>query len=276
MNDVFLDHIGFIVEDLEAARHLFAGLGFTLTPRADHTRRDAQGQVVPAGSSQHSAMFDTGYIELMQITDPRAGHPLTAAMRERFGLHVLALGTDDATNCHALRQDAGLPVGPVMDWSRPVSTSERQGLARFLFFDTPWTAGDASYVCWVQHATPELVRSPSLLNHANGVHALRGVHYAGPGRTLQAWAQRLQQAGAVSGTRMNLGNSWIALTADESLSRVLPVAITLGLPDPHALASRAQGMGIPVVSADLDCIEIDLSGLAGLRLRAVRESFPPP
>ena len=89
---VDLDHIGFIVPELAAARVLFEGLGFTLTGRADHTRRDAEGRVVPAGSAQHSVMFDTGYIELMQITDPLAGHQLTPAMRERFGLHVLALG----------------------------------------------------------------------------------------------------------------------------------------------------------------------------------------
>ena len=122
---VGLDHVGFIVDDLEEARALFAALGFTLTPRADHTRRNAAGEVIPAGSSQHSAMFDDGYIELMQITDPDAGHQLTPAMRERFGLHVVAFGTSDAPVCHAARQRAGLSVGAVMDWSRPVKTAER-------------------------------------------------------------------------------------------------------------------------------------------------------
>ena len=186
VDTVDLDHIGFIVPDLAAGRGLFEGLGFTLTARADHTRRDAEGRVVPAGSAQHSVMFDIGYIELMQITDPLAGHQLTPAMRERFGLHVLALGTADAAACHAARQQAGLPVGAVMDWSRPVSTPERSGLARFLYFDTRWSPGDPSYVCWVQHATPELVRSPSLLRHANGATALRGLRYAGPSAALQA------------------------------------------------------------------------------------------
>ena len=71
---IFLDHVGFIVEDLPASRALFAGLGFTLTERADHTRTNAQGEKVSAGSSQHSIMLGTGYIELMQITDRQAGH----------------------------------------------------------------------------------------------------------------------------------------------------------------------------------------------------------
>ena len=96
-----LDHIGFIVEDLIAARDLFTDLGFTLTQRADHTRTDAQGRTVSAGSSQHSIMLGTGYIELMQITDRQAGHQLTPAADHRYGMHVLALGTSDAHACHA-------------------------------------------------------------------------------------------------------------------------------------------------------------------------------
>jgi catechol 2,3-dioxygenase-like lactoylglutathione lyase family enzyme len=96
-----LDHVGFIVQDLSAARDLFVDLGFVLTERADHTRSDAQGLTVSAGSSQHSIMLEVGYIELMQITDARAGHQLTPATGERYGLHVLALGCADARAWHA-------------------------------------------------------------------------------------------------------------------------------------------------------------------------------
>lgn len=282
MNPLQLDHIGFIVEDLDAARGLFQGLGFTLTPRADHTRRDAAGQVVPAGSAQHSAMFDTGYIELMQITDAAAGHPLTPAMRERFGLHVLALGTEDATRCHAERQRADLAVRPVMDWSRPVATPERSGLARFIFFDLPWSPGDPSYICWVQHATPQLLRSPSLLRHANGVHTLRGLEYRGSTASLLPWAHRLEQAGAIrhahpiiaGGLRMGLDGCWIDLRPDDTRPRTLPVGVTLGLPDPEALADRARRLGLAVRPAGDGAIEIDLSAPCGLQLLAAREPRP--
>ena len=279
MNPVQLDHIGLIVEDLASTRDLFQGLGFTLTPRADHTRRDASGQVVPAGSAQHSAMFDTGYIELMQITDPAAGHPLTPAMQERFGLQVLALGTDDALRCHAERESSGLAVRSVMDWSRPVATPERSGLARFIFFDLPWTPGDPSYLCWVQHATPQLLRSPSLLHHANGVHTLRGLSYRGPTASLQPWARRLEQAGAIrsarradaGGQRMDLDGCWIDLRPDDTRSQTLPTGVTLGLPDPGALADRARHLGLRVRAADHGAIDIDLSAACGLQLHAIRE-----
>lgn len=274
---VDLDHVGFIVPELAAAHALFENLGFTLTARADHTRRDTQGRVVPAGSAQHSVMFSTGYIELMQITDPQAGHQLTDAMRERFGLHVLALGTPDAAHCHAARQRAGLEVGAVMDWSRAVTTPERSGLARFLYFDTPWAAGDPSYVCWVHHATPELVRSPSLLRHANGATALRGLSYAGPRTALRGWGERLLQAGAQAQAgfdgvgRLNLGPSWIDLAPNEALARVLPVGLTITFPSLAPLQAAAQGLGLPMTQAGNGALDIDLGPGFGLRLRALAD-----
>lgn len=275
---VDLDHVGFIVPELAAARALFEGLGFTLTARADHTRRDAQGRVSPAGSAQHSVMFGTGYIELMQITDPLAGHQLTPAMHERFGLHVLALGTPDAVACNAMRQRAGLEVGAVMDWSRPVTTPERSGLARFLYFDTRWAVGDPSYVCWVHHATPELVRSPSLLRHANGATALRGLRYAGPRAALRAWGRRLVQAGAVAAAgfdgsgRLSLGESGIELVPDETMARVLPVGLTIAFPSLAPLQAAAQRLGLTAVAQGPDTLDIDLGPGFGLTLHAVVEA----
>ena len=94
--DVHLDHVGYIVRDLDASAELVRQLGFVLTARADHTRTDAQGRSVPAGSSQHSIMLHSGYVELMQITDPHAGHQLASAPLQRHGLHILAFGTGDA------------------------------------------------------------------------------------------------------------------------------------------------------------------------------------
>lgn len=58
MNPLQLDHIGFIVEDLDAARDLFQGLGFTLTPRADHTRAQTLPTGVTLGLPDPEALAD--------------------------------------------------------------------------------------------------------------------------------------------------------------------------------------------------------------------------
>jgi catechol 2,3-dioxygenase-like lactoylglutathione lyase family enzyme len=266
-----LDHIGFIVEDLITARDLFTDLGFALTQRADHTRTDAQGRTVSAGSSQHSIMLGTGYIELMQITDRQAGHQLTPAIDHRYGLHVLALGTSDAPACHAQCVSRGLQPRAVMDWSRPVSTPERSGMARFLYFDAPWQATDPSYVCWVQHVTPDLVRSPSLLRHPNGAQALAGLSYDGPAAAVSAWSKRLQEAGAQVGQSehdLRLGDSWIALQAEQTAS-VLPSALTLTFSSLDDIARRADRLQLARLHDSPEKISLDLRQDCGLVLHAV-------
>ena len=274
-SDIDLDHIGFIVEDLVAARAFFSGLGFTLTQRADHTRTNAQGEKVSAGSSQHSIMFDVGYIELMQITDPQAGHQLTPAIHERYGMHVLALGTRDARSWHAQCLRNGIAPREVMDWSRQVETPERSGMARFLYFDAPWQTSDPSYLCWVQHATPELVRSPSLLQHANGARALRVLHYAGPADQLAAWSARLQRAGArasrdVQSGRLTLGPSAIDLQPRDDLARVLPTAMTVEFADLDEIARRADLLKLLRLQESAGRLSLDLRPACGLVLHAVQ------
>jgi hypothetical protein len=275
---VGLDHVGFIIADLAQSHRLFADLGFTLTARSEHTRTNAQGQVVSAGSAQHSIMLNTGYIELMQITDPLAGHQLTAATAERYGLHVLALAAEDAATWHAHCQRRHLVVGPLMDWSRAVRTPEREGLARFRFFDAPWLAGDPSYVCWVQHLTPELVRSASLLAHANQAQALLGVTYSGPLPGLQTWGHRLQSAGALpppdgSGIgRWGLRGAGLNLLEDTNSRVVRPSALEVSFRSLAPLQQRAQALGLAchAMTGSVPGCRIDLRQACGLVLDAVQ------
>lgn len=273
-----LDHIGFIVPDLNAARDLFVDLGFVLTDRADHTRSNAQGQTVSAGSSQHSIMFEVGYIELMQITDAQAGHQLTPALGERYGLHVLALGCADARAWHAQCLQNALAVRPVMDWSRPVRTPERSGLARFSYFDAPWQPSDPSYVCWVQHVTPELVRSPSLLRHPNGARALRTLHYEGGADELAQWAAVLQASGAQAATAapggamtLQLGPSAIDLQPIAQRQRVLPSALTLEFSSLEDIERRADRLQLPRLHHSAERLSLDLRAACGLVLHAIKE-----
>jgi len=272
-----LDHVGFIIPDLASSHGLFADLGFTLTARADHTRTNAQGQVVSAGSSQHSIMLRSGYIELMQITDPLAGHQLTPALKVRFGLHVLALATTDAGAWHADCLRRQLPVGPLLDWSRPVKTPEREGLARFSFFDAPWQAEDPSYICWVQHITPELVRSPSLLEHQNQAQALLGVSYTGSLEGLQGWGQRLQTAGAMppddgSGLGLwRLKDAGLTLNVDADSQTVHPMALAISFDCLDPIVQRAQALGLPchALQGMLTGCRIDLRKTCGIYLDAL-------
>ena len=268
--DVHLDHVGYIVRDLDASAELVRQLGFVLTARADHTRTDAQGRSVPAGSSQHSIMLHSGYVELMQITDPHAGHQLASAPLQRHGLHILAFGTGDAVACHARRMAAGVQAGEVLYWSRPVHEHDLQGTAQFAYFGSGWTAQDPSYLCWVEHRTPGLLRNPRLLAHGNGARALRGIRYAGPAAALAPWAARLCAAGArlvhdgPRHKRLSLPDASIEVVADARYASVLPQALLWGGADLDGLRAQCARLQLPCRRHDDGTLEIDLQSVLGM------------
>lgn len=266
-----MDHVGFIVADLEAACSLLGQLGFRLTARADHTRTDASGKAVPAGSSQRSAMFRRGYVEAMQITDPDAGHQLSSAPRVRHGLHILALGTDDAAACHAACLRNGVAAGPLLNWSRPVQEGPTQGVARFSYFDSRWNPHDPSYVCWVQHCTPELLRPTGVMEHDNTALGLLGIQYRGPRRLAEDWAAQLRAAGATSwreragGFTLGFGVAWLDIDVDDRMTTVLPAVLLLEFADIGWLRERCGTLGIAARLQADGALEVDLQQVFGLR-----------
>lgn len=261
--DLALDHVGLIVPDLEAARALWSDLGFTLTRRAEHTRTGPDGRKVSAGSAQHSVMLAHGYIELMQITDVNAGHPLTPAMQQRFGLHILALATEDPQGTHDALAARGCTLSPVMDWSRAIDEGDVRGMARFLFFDTPWQPSDASYLCWVRHMTPELVRPPATLRHANGARALLGLTYEGAAPACAQWRERLASLGLPADC------DYLRIVASPAGGPVRPAEIALAVDDLDGLAARARACGLAPARKD-GVLHLDLGPRCPIRLAALR------
>lgn len=265
-----LDHAGFIVQDLDRSGALLEQLGFRLTARADHTRTQADGQTVSAGSSQRSVMFGRGYVEIMQITDPAAGHQLTPATRVRHGLHVIALGTDSAARCHAACAARGVQVGPLLDWSRPVRDGAMQGTARFRYFDSHWDAHDPSYICWVQHMTPELIRPPGSMDHANGARALAGVQYRGSKALASAWARQLTRAGAstsrprAGGFTLRFGDARFDVEADAGPGMVLPSALVMDAADVPWMRRRCAQVGVATLDGPRGELALDLRAELGL------------
>lgn len=272
MNPLFFDHAGFIVRDLPSCRALLLELGFSLTTRADHTMTDAQGRTVSAGSSQHTIMFEQGYLELMEITNPAAGHQLAAAPTVRYGLHILALGTADAKATHQSYLERGRDVGLLRYWSREVLEADRQGLARFAFFDTNWTAHDPSYICWVQHLTPSLIRSSRDMVHANSALSVLSIRYAGSVVGNQQWVDRLQGFGirplsANENTSvLDLGATTIEVEYQQDRCHVVPVGIEIGFGSLNSLRQRCISAGIQHQELPNGSVEVDLKAELGLYL----------
>lgn len=235
---------------------------------------NAQGQVVPAGSAQHSLMFGSGYVELMQIVDPTAGHQLAPAIGVRYGMHILALGTGDAEQAHADCLARGQAVGPLRRWARPVHDQGHRGLAKFAYFDAPWDAHDPSYLCWVQHLTPELIRLPGSTVHANTTLALSAVHYAGPPASAAAWVGRLRAAGLHAASRdgaweLDLGNAMLRITEQAGAPSMVPVRLDLKVASLAGLPASCGRAGLAWTQEAGGAVLVDTRASLGLALAFV-------
>jgi hypothetical protein len=159
-----LDHVVIDVRDrMDEAAHVFAALGFQLTPRGHHT----------LGSMNHLAMFATDYLELLGFGEGGANRPQLAPFP--IGLNGLVFKTEDADVVHAHALAAGLPILPVQAFSRPVELGGPPQDARFRTtrLDPKRIAMGRVYFC--EHRTPELVWRPEWQSHPNGAHTIARV-----------------------------------------------------------------------------------------------------
>jgi catechol 2,3-dioxygenase-like lactoylglutathione lyase family enzyme len=162
-----IDHSLVGVRDLEAARALWARLGFTVTPRGRH---------IGWGTANYCIMLERGYIELLGILDPaQFTNNLDKFLETREGLMGLAFASDDPAATRARLDALGLhPDGP-KDLKRYLELPEGDVLPEFrlLFLPRSETPDLSAFVrC---HLTPELIRRPAWLDHANGARALAGM-----------------------------------------------------------------------------------------------------
>src|SRR5690349_8064438 len=162
-----LDHTLVGVRDLEAARATWSRLGFTVTPRGRH---------IGWGTGNYCVMLEEGYIELLGIVDPsQFSNNLDKLLEQREGLLGLAFATPDANACFDALAAAGLkPDGPQqLKRNLELSTGAVTPEFRLVFLPPESTPEVSAFV--VHHLTPELIRRPDWLVHANGAQRLISV-----------------------------------------------------------------------------------------------------
>lgn len=159
-----LDHLVVLVRDLPAAAAAWAGLGFTVSPRGDHSAH--------LKTSNHTIMFGPNYLELMGMTGEvptNARWRRTLAVRE--GLAGAALNLTDADKAAAAL--GGLAV---RRFGRPVKMPDGSTIeAKFAVFDLAADATPDLRLFACQHLVPEATWAPGLTRHANTALAIRRV-----------------------------------------------------------------------------------------------------
>lgn len=161
-----LDHIVVdVAGDMDRGEAAYRALGFTFTERTTHS----------LGSSNHLAMFDTDYLEL--LNPGNGARPDLAGFTD--GLNGLVFAMDDTDAVHADLAARGVPVDPVQNFSRDAKLPNGMaGTARFNTVRLPPHSVFDGRVYFCEHLTPALVWCPELQNHANGALSITRVALA--------------------------------------------------------------------------------------------------
>ncbi len=165
-----IDHLVLPVRDLSAARKLYAALGFTLTPDAQH----------PFGTGNFLAQFDGSFLEVLSVTRPELveqaepGHFSFAAYNQDFlarreGFSMLVFESRDARHDREEFAAEGLTTYAPFDFQRqaklPSGDSVTVGFS--LAFVTDASAPDCVFFTCQQHA-PQYFWKPEYQTHPNG------------------------------------------------------------------------------------------------------------
>jgi catechol 2,3-dioxygenase-like lactoylglutathione lyase family enzyme len=163
-----IDHIIVGVRDLEAARRNWARLGFTLTPRGRH---------IGQGTANYCIMFERDYLELLGFVEhDEHAHRLQTFLARREGPMSVAFAPErDAEATSAALTTLGLHPSAPRALGRALELPEGSVTPRFNLLNLPpeETPSLDCFICG--HLTPELVRRPEWLAHANGVTGIKAV-----------------------------------------------------------------------------------------------------
>lgn len=164
-----IDHVIIGVRDLDRARRGWTRLGFTLSPRGRH---------IGQATANYCIMFPGDYLELLGIVgDDAQSHRLQAFLARREGIvgPAFALSGTPAAARTALTR-LGLHPSEPRALGRQLELPEGTVVPRFSLINLPpeETPGLDCFLCG--HLTPELMRRPEWLVHANGAVGIRTIH----------------------------------------------------------------------------------------------------
>ncbi|HJU18186.1 MAG TPA: VOC family protein [Stellaceae bacterium] len=164
-----LDHVIVGVRDLERARAGWTRLGFTPTPRGRH---------IGQGTANYCIMFAADYVELLGLAERDAGAlRLDAFLARGEGLMAAAFALADTPEAVRARlTERALHPSEPRALGRHIELPEGIATPRFSLISLPSeeTPGLDCFLCG--HLTPELMRRPEWLVHANGAVAVKGVN----------------------------------------------------------------------------------------------------
>lgn len=295
--EIFLDHVGWFVGDMDRAAQAFERLGFVLTPFVAQSNADpGGGPPRPAGTGNRCAMLRRGYLEIL-ATVPGIETPLVqqhdAAIARYVGVHLIAFTVADAAAAHAhLAAEGFAPQEPV-HLRRPIATGDGgSGEAAFTVLRLPPGTMAEGRVQMLTQETPELVWQDRFLARDNCVSALAGVLIcvADPEEAAHRYCRFLGRPAAGGGAYFSiaLDRGRLGFATPDRCAALLPgvnfvappVIAAVALQSDDVAASRAflRSHAVPLVFGDdrRFCIDPGAAMGAALVVHGADDAWPPP
>lgn len=243
-DEIFLDHHGHFVPDMDAASEALERLGFVLTPYTAHTMRTAPDEEPkPSGTGNRCIMLRESYIEVLCAEgDAPMAQQLRAAVDRYTGIHLMAFTTPDAERHHARIGAAGFEMQPLVHLTREVEG----GTLRFSVVRMIHGQMAEGRIQFLQHNTPDLLWREELMEHPNKVVSMTDVAMASAdtGETAQRFERYLGFAPAPcdGGWRFTLGRGSLTILTPDALQDSLPGIAIPDLPFLGAYSLRSEDL----------------------------------
>src|SRR5437660_1205884 len=171
--EVFLDHVGYFVADLDAAGAQLERLGFRVSHINVQTNAEAGGARKPSGTSNRLAKLTFGFIEMLAAThDTPLADQFRHALARYSGLHLIALSAEDMRRERARLIDAGFAMQDVVELKRRDRTLPGEPEVHFSVLRPEPGVMAEGRVQWVRPHTSEIVWRAETLTTENGAQGL--------------------------------------------------------------------------------------------------------
>jgi len=211
-----IDHPVVAVNDLGQAREIYERLGFTVPPRGSH---------IEWGTGNLCIMFPHDYLEMRGIIDASRFTMHLDSHLDNFGegLMGVAFGTADIASSYREAVKHGVDAGELRRLTRNFEHPEGWTQPSFeLFAPAAANIEGLMHVVVIQHMTPELIRRPDFLEHANGCTGV--VSMAGTIHDIDSCASKMQRLLGDQAVEHNERGILLRLPSGQYIELLLPDA----------------------------------------------------
>lgn len=249
--EIFLDHVGWYVADMDACSAAFERLGFRLTPYTEHSHADAKGNRTLSGTANRCAMLERGYLEFLTAV-PELDTPLTRELKDGLarypGLHLIAFTCADAAAEHARLEAAGFALRPLVRLRRPSKTDDgADAMCAFSVIRPQPGAMEEGRIQTITQETPDVVWQPSQIARDNAVDMLSGVVVCteNPDEAVGRFARFTQKAPQAADGRIDLPleRGCLSFVTPAGLGGLVPGLAAPATPYIAAVAMRSRDLG---------------------------------